>query len=136
MHREKITGAINTAMNHLKDSMRTLEKNNNDDKAVANSLWLASSEIEYALMLFSLMHPDESESFPWEHGSQPKQVVEARLAIVSVQGLLDAAKNNFEAGATEKAYEEAWTARNLLLKVQELFEKKRKGMTAQSTRTR
>jgi len=135
MHREKITGAINTAMNHLKDFMRTLEKNNNDE-AVANSLWLASSEIEYALMLSSLMHPNESESFPWKHGSQPKQVVEVRLTIVLVKELLEAAKNNFEAGATEKAYEEAWMARNLLLKVQELFEKKRKGMTTQPTRTR
>jgi len=136
MQREKITGAITTAMNHLKDATRALAKNNHDDKAVASSLWLASSEIEYALILFSLMRPDESESFPWKHGSQPKQVVEARLTIVSVQELLEAAKNNFEVGAIEKAYEEAWTARNLLLKVQELFEKKRKGVTTQSTRTR
>jgi len=135
MQREKITVAINSATSHLEDSMRALAKNNNDEKAVVNSLWLASSEIEYALFLFSLTHPDELESSSWKHSSQPKQVVEARPAMVSAQELLEEAKNNIEAGATAKAYEEAWTARNLLLKVQELFEKKRKSATAQPTRT-
>jgi len=135
MHRERIKGAFNSAMNHLEDSIRALAKNN-DEKAVVNSLWLASSEIEYALFLFSLMHQDESESPSWKHGSQPKQVVEPRPIAVSAQELLKNAKHNIEAGAAEKAYEEAWAARDLLLKVQELFEKKRKGVTMQPTRTR
>jgi len=115
--------------------MRVLDKNN-DEKAVVNSLWLASSETEYALFLFSLMHKEKSETPPWKQSSQPKQVVELGPALVSAQSFLKEARNNVESGVTERAYEEAWAARNLLLKVQELFEKKLKSATAQPTRTR
>jgi len=135
MLKEKIRDAIDSAMNHLENSMRALAKNN-DEKAVVNPLWLASSETEYALFLFSLIHQEKSESPPWKQSSQSKQIVEVGPALVSAQSLLKEAKGNIEAGATERAYEEAWGARNLLLKVQELFEKKRKSATAQPTPTR
>jgi len=135
MQKEKLKDAINSAMTHLENSMRAIAKNN-DEEIVANSLWFASSETEYALFLFSLMHPDKSESSPWKQSSQTKQVVEAGPTLASAQSLLKEAKNNMEAGATKKAYEEVWTARNMLLKVHELLEKKRKSATAQPTRTR
>jgi len=136
MQREKIKNSIDSAITYLEDSIRALAKNN-DEQAVVNSLWLASSETEYALFLFSLMHSEKSESSPWKQSSQPKQqVVEAGSALASAQSLLKEAKNNMDAGATEKAYEEAWTARNILLRVQEFFDKKRKTATAQPTRTR
>jgi len=135
MQKEKTTEAINSALTHLGNSMQALAKNN-DEKAVVNSLWLASSETEYALFLLSFVHQEKSESSHWKQSSQPKLVVEVGPALASAQSLLQEAKSNMEAGATERAYEEAWTARNLLLKIQELFEKKRKSATAQSTRTR
>jgi len=135
MQKEKIKDAINSAVTHLENSMRVLAKNN-DEKAVGNSLWLASSETEYALFLFSVMHPEKSESYPWKQSSQPKQVVDVGPALASAQSLFKEAKDNMEAGATEKAYEEAWTARSLLLKVQESLEKKRKSATAQPAKTR
>jgi len=135
MQKEKIKEALNLAVTHLNDSMRVLAKNN-DEKAVVNSLWLASSETEYVLFLFSLMHTEKSETPPWKQSSQPKQVVEVGPALASAQSLLKEAKNNVESGVTERAYEKAWAARNLLLKVQELFEKKLKSATAQPTRTR
>lgn len=132
MQKEKIKEAINSAITHLDESIRVLAKNN-EEKAVVNSLWLASSETEYALFLFSLMHPEKSGSPLWKESSQPKQIVEVGPALASAQSLLKQAKNNIEAGATEKAYEKTWTARNLLLKVHELFEKKRKSAMAQPT---
>jgi len=135
MHKEKIKDALNSAVTQLDDSIQALAKNN-DEKAIINSLWLASSETEYALFLFSLINQEKSESSPWKQSSQPKQVIEAAPALASAQSLLKEAKNNIEAGVTEKAYEEAWTARNLLLKVHEFFEKKRKSAMAQPTRTR
>jgi len=135
MQKEKTRDAINSALTHLDNSIRALAKNN-DEKAVVNSLWLASSETEYALFLFSFMQLEKSESSPWKQSSQSKQVVEMGPALASAQSLLKEAKNNIEAGAIERAYEEAWTARNILLKVQELFDKKRKSATAQTTRTR
>jgi len=135
MQKERIQESINSAMTHLENAMRILAQNN-DEKAVVNSLWLASSETEYALFLFSLIHPEKSESSPWKQSSQPKQVIEVNPALASAQSLLKEAKSNMKAGATEKAYEEAWTARNLLLKAQEFFEKKRRAATTQPTRTR
>jgi len=134
MPKEKIKDALNSAITHLDDSIRVLAKNN-DEKAVINSLWLASSETEYALFLFSLINPEKVGSSPWKQSSQPKQVVEVGPALASAQSFLKDAKGNFETGATEKAYEKTWTARNLLLKVQEFFEKKRKSATTQPTRT-
>lgn len=134
MHKEKIQEAINSALTHLDDVQQILAKNN-DEKALINSLWLASSETEYALFLFSLIYPEKSESPVWKQSSQPKQVVEAEPALASAQSLLKEAKNNMDANIIEKAYEETWTARNMLLKVQELLEKKRKSAMAQPTRT-
>lgn len=133
MHKEKIKEALNSAVTYLDDSIRVLAKEN-DEKAAINSLWLASSETEYALFLFSLMHPEKVGSSSWKQSSQTKQVVEVGPALASAQSLLKEAKNNMEAGTTEGAYEETWTARSLLLKVQEFFEKKRKSATAQPTR--
>jgi hypothetical protein len=135
MQREKIKDALNSAVTHLDESMRVLAKNNNE-KAVVNSLWLASSETEYALFLFSLVHSEKSETYPWKQISQPKQVVEVDRALASTHSLLKEAKNNMEASTIERAYEKTWTARNLLSKVQELLEKKQKSATAQPTRTR
>jgi len=122
-------------MTHLEKSRQVLAKNN-DDKTVFNSIWLASSETEYALFLFSITHPEKSENSPWKQSSQPKQVDEVDSALAWAQNLLKEAKNNIKAGATERAYEKVWTARNLLLKIQELFEKKRKGVATQPTPTR
>jgi hypothetical protein len=136
MYKDKARNAIDSAVTHLDDSIRALTKNN-DEKAYSDSLWLASSENEYALFLFSLMLPEKSETLlPRKESSQPKQLIEAAPALASANSLLKESKSNIEAGATQKAYEKAWTARNLLLKVQELFEKKRKSVKTQSTRTR
>jgi len=134
MLKEKILAAINSAVTHLDNSVQALAENN-DEKAAANSLWLASSETEYALFLFSLIRPEKLEDPPWKRSSQPKQTIELNPALAQAQSLLQQAKSNMEqAGATEKAYEEVWTARNLMLKAQELFERKRKASAAQSTR--
>jgi len=136
MQKEKARDAIDSALTHLENSMRALAKKS-DDKAVANSFWLASSETEYALFLFSLTHQERSENPSWKQSSQPKQqVVEVGPALTSAQRFLENAKTNLEKNATEKAYEETWAARNLLLKVQELFEKKQKSAGVEPAKTR
>jgi len=134
MHNEKIKDSINAALSHLKNSIGILAKNT-DEKNVLNTLWHASSETEYALFLFSLMLSKKSETAPWKQSLQTKQMVEAGPVLTSAQNLLQEAKNNIEAGKSEKAYEKAWTARHMLLKAQELLEKKQKSASAQSTPT-
>jgi len=125
MHRDKIEAALSAALKHLEDSMRALSSSN-DEKAVADSLWSASAETEYAVFVLSLMHGDKSESASWKHGSSPKQSIEFKPALTSAIELLKNAKTKVEAGNLEKGYEQTWTARNLLLRAQEILEKKRK----------
>jgi len=124
MNRDKIVTALSSALNHLEDSESALS--NNDEKAVTDALWSASAETEYAVFLLSLMQGERAESASWKHGSSSKQSIEFKPALTSARELLRNAKEKVEAGNIEKGYEEAWTARNLLLKAQELLEKKRK----------
>lgn len=125
MHRDKTQVALSAALKNLEDSIKSLS-HGNDETAVSNSLWSASAEAEYAVFLLSLMHGDKSETAPWKHGSTPKKPIDLEGTLASARQLLENAKLKVEAGDLEKGYEEAWAARNLLLKAQELLEKKRK----------
>jgi hypothetical protein len=125
MSRDKIESALSAALRHLEDSLNTLS-NNGAEKAVSDSLWSASAEIEYAVFLLSLMLGDKAEDAPWKYSASSKHSMEFKPALTSALELLKNAKTNIEMGGVEKCYEEAWTARNMLLKAQELLEKKRK----------
>jgi len=125
MHRDKIEAALSAALKNIGDSRRALS-NKNDEKALSDSLWSASAETEYAVFLLSLTQVDKSESASWKHETSAKQSIEIEPALVSAQKLLESAKTKIETEDFEKGYEETWMGRNLLLKVQELLEKKRK----------
>lgn len=131
MHQEKIVVSLTSAINHLENLLRTWA-NNKDEKAFANFVWLAAAETEYALFLFSLAHKDKSGSPSWKHASTPKQSVEVQPALVSAQDFLKRAKDLMEAGDSVRAREETWTARNILLRVEELLEKERKSNSAKT----
>lgn len=125
MSREKVESALSAALKYLGDSLRAMS-NNGDEKTIADSLWSASAETEYAVFLLSLTQRDKTEGASWKHGSSSKQPIEFKPALTSAQELLQTARANVGADNLEKAYEETWTARNLLLKAQELLEKRRK----------
>jgi len=124
MQQDKIEAALTTASRHMEDSIGAYT--HNDEKAMSNSLWLASSEAEYVVFLLSLIQSDNSKTSPSKQGSSTRQSLELQSSLISAQQLLTSAKANVQAGDYKKGYEEAWTARNLLLKVQDLVEKKRK----------
>jgi sirohydrochlorin ferrochelatase len=132
MHREKIVASITSATIHLENALQTLTKKT-EEKTFANSLWLAAAETEYALFLFSLTRQDESGSSSSKHETTSKQTVEIQPALVSAQDLLKRVKDSMEAGDLVRAYEETWTARNTLLKIEDLLEKKRKSSGAKTT---
>jgi len=125
MSRDKIEAALSAALKHTEDSLKTL-LNNGDEKAMSDSLWAGSAETEYAVFLLSLTLRDRAETALWKRSSSWKQIVEFKPALTSTLELLKSAKANLKAGNLEKSYEETWTARNLLLKVQELLERTRK----------
>lgn len=124
MQQDKIKAALTTALRHMEESISAYA--HNDEKAVSNSLWIASSETEYAVFLLSLLQSDNSKTTPSKQGSSTKQSMELQSSLISAQQLLASAKADVQAGDYKKGYEEAWIARNLLLKVQDFVEKKRK----------
>jgi hypothetical protein len=133
MNREKILGAITSAMNHLRDSLKLLS--NGKEEETFNMVWLASSDLEYSLFLLSLLHPNQAESLSLKHQSSSKQT-EKKSALSSALEMLKEAKRSLEREDLVKTQEKTWQARSYLLKVQEIFEKKRKIGAEGSSTTR
>ena len=117
----KITKAVLSAMKHLGNSKTLIAENSQD--ALANQIWKASAELEYALFLFSILRKNEDHS--WKVDLKSKKL-EIAPAIASTEELLEKAKINFENGNFLEAYKKMWIARGYLLKVQNVLEKKRK----------
>jgi len=124
MQQDKIKTALTAALKHIEESVGAYAHNN--EKTMSNSLWTASSEVEYAVFLLSLLQGDNSKITPSKQSSSTKQSLELQSSLAFAQQLLASAKANAEAGDYKKGHEEAWAARNLLLKVQDSVEKKRK----------
>lgn len=124
MSQEKIESALSAALRHLEDVMAALS--NNDEHAFSDSLWSASVETEYAVFLLSLKLENKAKDASWKHSSSTKQLTKFKPALNTALKLLRNAKTGLERGRIKKSHEEAWTARNLLLKAQELLEKKRR----------
>jgi hypothetical protein len=132
MNREKILSAITSAISHLENSMKLFSNKNEEE--TSNMVWRASSDVEYCLFLLSLLHSNEAESFSWKLKSSSK--IEIQPALTSALNMLEEAKSSVENDDLAKAQEKTWQARSYLLKVQEIFEKKRKiGAERSSTRS-
>jgi hypothetical protein len=114
MRKEKITGAITSAINRLEDSMKALVEK--DERGVVDSVWGAAAELEYALFLFSLTQQEEAERSSWKPDSPSKQV-EVGPTLVSAQDLLKEAKSCIDVGELGEAHKKTWMARGLLLEV-------------------
>jgi len=123
MHRDKIEASLKTALKHIDDSTRTISSSN-DKNLLSDSLWSALAEIEYAVFLLSIIEGEKSENPSWKHASSSRQPVELECALTSARKLIESARVKIEKDNLEKAYEETWTARNLLLKAHDAMEKK------------
>jgi hypothetical protein len=89
-------------------------------------LWPALAEIEYAVFLLSIIQGEKSENAAWKHAFSAQQSIELEPTLTSARELVESAKVKIEKDDYEKAYEETWTARNLLLKAHDALEKKMK----------
>lgn len=122
MSHEKLTSAIESAIHTLKDSAEAVIER--DEKRLDKLVWRASAELEYALFLFSILHP---------RGVKPPRTLDPKSksleigpTLVLVQNLLEEAKENLNRKEVAEAYRKAWTAREHLLKLQGRMEKQRK----------
>lgn len=120
---KKVTKALLSAIKHLETSKDFLPENNQDE--LANQVWKASAEVEYALFLFSILRQNEDQSHSWKVDLKSKEL-EVAPVIASTQELLEKAKTSFESGDLLEAHKNMWIARGYLLKVQSFLEKKRK----------
>jgi len=120
MKQENIFKAITSAIANLENSMEALAKKNENE--VVRFVWRASSDLEYALFLFSLIHQDETESSSWKLDPHSKQV-EIGPLLISAEDLLKEAKESFEADDLHEAHKKTWMAQGHLLRIQEFFEK-------------
>ena len=118
----KITKAVLSAIKHLENSRRSVTEDN--ENLLANQVWKASAEVEYALFLFSILRQNE-QSHSWKVDLKSKEL-EVAAVITSTQELLQKAKTSFENGDLLEAHKKIWMARGYLLKVQNILEKKHK----------
>ena len=118
----KITKAVLSAIKHLENSRRSVTEDN--ENLLANQVWKASAEVEYALFLFSILRQNE-QSHSWKVDLKSKEF-EVAAVITSTQELLQKAKTSFENGDLLEAHKKIWMARGYLLKVQNILEKKHK----------
>ena len=119
---QKITKAILSAKRHLDNSQKSIAEHNQD--ALANHVWKASAELEYALFLFTVLRQTEDRTHSWKVNLKSREL-ELAPVVTSTQELVTNAQTHFEDGDLQEAHKNAWLARGHLLEVQNFLEKKR-----------
>ncbi len=122
MEAQKISKAVTSALAYLEDAIDSQAKLN--EEKVIQLTWHAASDLEYALFLFSLNHPDETRSPSWKLLQTKQPETESLLA--STQNLLREAAESLEVDDLKEAYKKTWLARGQLLKIHDFFWKKQK----------
>ena len=121
MHKEKIVKAVDSAMAYLINAVDSHTKGN--EEKVVNLTWKASSDLEYALFLFAFESPKKILKSSWKLSSKQTDI-ESTL-IFTLKTLKEAVKN-LDRDELDEAYKKTWISKGHLLKIHELFEKKRK----------
>ncbi|MEM2093120.1 MAG: hypothetical protein QW056_05875 [Candidatus Bathyarchaeia archaeon] len=117
---EKISKALSTAMQYLEDALST---DNKDVEALENDVWHIASELEHALLLFSLKFEDNN---PSEWISNLPRKKETRETLTSVYELIKQSINALTKGDLLDAYREAYAARHYIFLLQEEGSKKKR----------
>lgn len=119
---QKIAKAILSAKRYLENSQKSIAENNQD--ALANYVWKASAELEYALFLFTVLLQDEDRTHSWKVNLKSREL-ELAPVITSTQELVANAQTHFQDGDLQEAQKTVWLARGYLLEVQNFLEKRR-----------
>jgi hypothetical protein len=120
---EKISTALKSAIMYLENSILALDKK--DESSFADSIWHVAAELEYALFLFSIKFPDESDLLKWKPNPELKKI-ETSSILTELRNLLNETERLFISERWLDAYKSAYIARHYLLKVQEDLNKKRR----------
>jgi hypothetical protein len=122
---EKLSNALKSAAVYLENAILALDKK--DENSFADSLWHVAAELEYALFLFSITFPDESNLLSWKRNRELGKI-ETGSMLAEVKNLLDEAERFVVKERLLDAYKSACVARHYVLKVQEDLAKKKREM--------
>ena len=122
MQLQDISQTIISAVEYLRKAADANIKG--DEKEVKWLTWRASSDVEYGLFLFGLYYKEENKSPSWRLPVSKQSKIGS--LIESTQEILKEVEKKFELENLEEAYKKMWIAKIQLLRVYDLFEKKRK----------
>jgi hypothetical protein len=125
MFNEKASKALRSATTHLENSIVTLNKK--DENSLADSLWHVAAELEYALFLFSITCPNETNLSSSKRNPELKKI-ETGSMLAEVKILLNEAERFVANEKLLDAYKNAYVARHYVLKIQEDLAKKKREM--------
>jgi hypothetical protein len=120
---EKILRSLESAATCLEDSASALDKK--DEGLLADNIWHVAAELEYALFLFSIKAQNEN-GVPELRSNLEFKEANVDSALVEVKNLLNEAEKFFLSGRLQEAYESAYAARHLTLKIKDGLAKKRR----------
>ncbi len=122
MQLQDISQTIISALEYLRKGTDVNIKEN--EKEIKWLTWRASCDLEYGLFLFGLYYKEENKSRSWKLPASKQSKIES--LIESTQEILQEAIQYFKLENLEEAYKKMWMAKGQLLRIHDLFEKKRK----------
>jgi hypothetical protein len=122
---EKMSKALKSAAVYLENAILALDKK--DENSFADSLWHVAAELEYALFLFSITFPNESNLLSWKRNRELGKI-ETGSMLAEVKNLLNEAERFVVKERLLDAYKSAYVAKHYVLKVQEDLAKKKREM--------
>jgi hypothetical protein len=122
MQLQDISQTIISALEYLRKAADANIKE--DEKKVMWLTWRASSDLEYGLFLFGLYYQEENKSSSWRIPVSKQSKIDS--LIESTKEILKEVEKKFDLENLEEAYKKMWIAKGQLLRVHDLFEKKRK----------
>ena len=130
--KKNVNSALKSAAALLEDAMKAVLKK--DETKIRELVWKASSELEYALFVLSLMINEDEKltKIRMKLDVDPNYKNDLGAVLVSAQDLTVEAQKFLDKKRFEEAYRRVKAARNYLLRLHEAFEKKRKAKRSKS----
>jgi hypothetical protein len=121
----KMLRSLKSAVTYLENSALALDKK--DEDLLADNIWHAAAELEYALFLLSITTQNENGVTELRSNRRSKED-DVDSALVGVKNLLNEAQKLVLGGTLQDAYKSAYVARHRLLKIEDNLSKKRREM--------
>ena len=130
--KKNVNSALKSAAALLEDAMKAVLKK--DETKIRELVWKASSELEYALFVLSLMINEDEKltKTKMKLDVDPNYKNDLGAVLVSAQDLTVEAQKLLDKKHFEEAYRRVKAARNYLLRLHEAFEKQRKAKRSKS----